>query len=355
MTSYLEKNVLLSNHTNIGLGGKANYFLKCATTEDIYYGLNFAKGNALNIQVIAGGSNIIFPDEGFNGVILLISLKGVEFSEKDESVYAKVSAGESWDEFVASIIERGLTGVECLSGIPGSVGATPIQNVGAYGQEVKETISEVKAIDKVTLEIVSFNNLKCNFSYRNSRFKSADKDRYIITEITFRFNKNKAPEIKYEELKKHIELNSHLEKQPDLKNKLIQIRSAVLELRKKKAMVIDKNDPDSRSCGSFFLNPVLNETDYKKFIVNINENSDSIPVFKYGNDYKISAAWLVEKSGFHKGYEKNGAGISNKHSLALVNINGTTKSLLVLAEEIEKKVFEKFGIQLKKEPVIIGY
>ncbi len=351
MSINIQKNIILSDFTTIGLGGKAKYFAECRTVKEIYDSLEFALKNKLSVQIMSGGSNIIFRDEGFEGIVIKIDLKGMELTEKGMYEYAKVSAGENWDEFVIACIGRGLSGIECLSGIPGSAGATPIQNVGAYGQEVKDIIVSVTAIDRSTLKIVTFNNEDCNFGYRQSRFKNRDKDKYIITEINFRFKKNAEPLIKYTDLQKLLDSRKIFERSKDLREKLYLIRDAVLDTRKGKSMLIDKSDPNSKSCGSFFMNPLLNDKDLDKLKSAAGMNA--IPVYQSGNKNKIPAAWLIEKAGFHKGYIKNGVGISKNHSLALININGTTRDLLDLAEEIEQSVFYKFGIRLCKEPVIV--
>ncbi|MDQ3022341.1 MAG: UDP-N-acetylmuramate dehydrogenase [Bacteroidota bacterium] len=351
MAIEIQENVLLSNYTTIGLGGKAKLFVSCVSADEINAALNFSKEKKLKVQVISGGSNIIFPDEEFKGLVLKVDLKGIEITEDNDFIFARVCAGENWDGFVETIIEKGLSGIECLSGIPGSVGATPIQNVGAYGQEVKDTMVSLNAIDRHTLETVTFDNPECEFEYRQSRFKTNDKDKYIITEVSFRFEKNKKPEIKYPELQNYIE--SHFDKSPNdnLPEKLNQIRKSVLELRKKKSMLIDKDDPNSKSCGSFFMNPVLNEIEFEKF--SSRATAYDFPFYQTGKNYKIPAAWLVEQTCFSKGYKKDGVGISENHSLALINLTGTSMDLLRLANEIEEKVLEKFGVKLDKEPVIV--
>lgn len=195
--------------------------------------LSFAKENNFRVQVISGGSNIIFADGGFEGVVLKINTKGISFEDEKDYIQVKVNAGENWDNFVNQCIENNLSGIECLSGIPGSVGAAPIQNVGAYGQEVKDTILVLKALDRNTLKLKEFTNDECELGYRESRFKSMDTNKFIITEITFRFKKFVEPEIKYPELQKYIESNSTLNSLKTLKEKLYEVRKAVLTLRKK--------------------------------------------------------------------------------------------------------------------------
>lgn len=348
------KDVDLSLLTTIGLGGKADLFISCMSENDIVFALEFAKKNNLRVQVFSGGSNIIFPDEGFNGLVMKIDLKGIEFIEEENIVFVKIKAGEVWDDVVKYVIEKKLSGIECLSGIPGSAGATPVQNVGAYGQEIKDSLVSLKAIDRETLKEKIFSNEECEFGYRQSRFKNEDKDRYVITELLFGFMKEKVPEIKYQELQKFIDSNNKINSDEQLINKLSVIRNSILELRTKKSMIIDNKDPNSRSCGSFFLNPVISREDLKKFYSKTGDiEKDQIPVYSYGDTIKLSAAWLVEKAGFKKGYTYKGVGLSSNHSLALININGTSSDLIDLAAEIKSSVFEKFGIRLSIEPVIV--
>jgi UDP-N-acetylmuramate dehydrogenase len=344
----ISENITLSKFTSIKLGGASRFFFECKTERDLVECLDYAKTNTLKVQILGGGSNTIFSDEGFDGLVVKIGLKGINIhNDFKDNVIMKVAAGEEWDDFVRYCVNNNFTGVECLSGIPGSVGATPIQNVGAYGQEVKDTIIFVKAIDRETYKPTMFSNEDCLFGYRSSRFKTIDKEKYIVTEVLFKLRKDGKPEIKYPELEKY--LKSKNENSFYLKD----VRNAVLELRRKKAMVIDENEPDSVSCGSFFVNPILNEKEFNTFCEKLNLDSDSVPNYLSEGGVKLSAAWLIESAGFKKGYLKNGVGISSKHSLALVNRGGTTKDLLNLAEEIQMKVFEKFGIVLVKEPEVI--
>lgn len=349
MTPEVKENVNISEFTTIKLGGPARFFVNCISEDQIRFAINFAKEKSCKLEVISGGSNVVFPDAGFDGVVAKIDTKGIQFLEEDEHIVSEVMAGENWDDFVLSCIQQSLSGIECMSGIPGSVGATPVQNVGAYGQEVREVIQSVEVMDRESLERKMFLRSECNFSYRESRFKSAENNRYIITKVKFRFKKNSAPNIKYAELISQIERPGTGYHTANLKEKLFFIRDAVLKLRKSKSMIIDANDPDSKSCGSFFKNPVIGENKFNL----LKDISPHVPNFKYGKEYKIPAAWLIEQSGYGKGYVKGGVGISKKHSLALININGTTEELLGLANEIVKSVNEKFDIALEREPVVI--
>lgn len=346
--NFLE-NILLEKYTTIKLGGKAKYFCECKSETDLIECLKYAENNNIKIHILGGGSNTIFSDDGFDGLVIKIGMKGINLhNDFKDNVIVKAAAGEEWDGFVKYCVENKFSGVECLSGIPGSVGATPVQNVGAYGQEVKDTIIFVKGIDRKTYKPIMFANEDCLLGYRTSRFKTTDKNRYIVTEVMFKLRKDGKPEIKYSELEKRL-------KEKYSNNLSLSIvRNAVIELRKKKAMVSDENEPDSFSCGSFFVNPILPEKDFENMCTKAGMNRSDIPLHIIEGGVKLSAAWLIENAGFQKGYTKNGAGISSKHSLALVNRGGTTKDLLNLAEEVQAKVFEKYGILLVKEPVILS-
>ncbi|MCB0720778.1 MAG: UDP-N-acetylmuramate dehydrogenase [Ignavibacteriae bacterium] len=347
----IEENLSLSSLTTIKLGGKARYFVSCKNEEDIIAALKYAKENSLDVFVISGGSNVVFPDSGYSGLILKVDNKGIDF--QDEIVVCK--AGEDWDNFVAQCVDKGLGYIECLSGIPGSVGSTPIQNVGAYGQEVKDSIVSLKAIDRETYEIIEFSNAECEFGYRSSRFKSADKDKYIITEVTFRLKKNCIPHIRYAELNRYLNHFLDMETLLPGREKLTIVRNAVLEIRRKKSMLIDPKDPNSVSCGSFFTNPILDEEEFRHFKKICKRMHIKFPMFDDPKGTKLSAAWLIENAGLEKGYQRRGVGISEKHTLALVNYGeGTTEALLSLANWIKEKVKRKFSVELEIEPVIVS-
>lgn len=352
MINILKSDIELSNFTTIKLGGTAKYFAQFSNIYELRELLNFAKKENLKTQIIGGGSNIIFPDEGFNGLVLKNNIKELTYDFTNDNIIIKVGGGCVWDKFVYFCVNEGFHGIECLSGIPGSVGATPIQNVGAYGQEVSDVIIGVQALRVEDNSVVSFHKDECGFGYRRSIFKREQKDKYIITDVIFRLKKNIEPELKYKELADEVGKN------PDYKNysnedKLKFVHDKVIHIRKRKSMVVDSADANSVSCGSFFMNPILNEEEYKKFDENLFHFPLKPRVFKTENGYKIPAAWLIEHAGFHKGLNRNGAAISENHSLALVNKGCTTKQLLELAHEIENKVQQLFGIKLHKEPVVV--
>lgn len=346
----VQEGVLLSELTTIKLGGKAKYFIECTSEDEIISALKYADENELRVFIMSGGSNVVFPDEGFDGLIIRINNKGVEFN--GETVTVK--AGEDWDDFIQKCIENDLQGIECLSGIPGSVGSTPIQNVGAYGQEVQDVIVSVKAIDRDTLEEVRFMNDECDFKYRSSRFKEEDKDKYIITEVTFFLHKEKVPQIRYAELNKYLKEYVNIMKFKPGKEMLSAVRNAVITIRKTKSMVIDPKDPNSVSCGSFFLNPVLDHEEYIRFKRACRRKNINFPRFKTPEGRKIPAAWIIENSGFQRGYRKGNVGISENHSLALVNYGGTTAELIELAEEILERVDDQLRVELFYEPVVVN-
>ena len=354
-TFKLDRNIPLSTCTTIGLGGNAAHFATCASVDELRQLLSFAKEKRIPVQVIGGGSNIIFADGGYPGVVCQVSLGGIAVEDNGEYAIVTAAAGEEWDAFVVSCIDHHLAGVECLSGIPGRVGASPIQNVGAYGQEVCNTIVSIKALQRDTLALVEFRTGECHFGYRQSRFKSTDADRFIITEVTFRLRKHGRPEIRYPELVKYLESGTDLTRLEPGRPGLSVVRQGVLALRKKKSMLIDPSDPHARSVGSFFVNPVLASREFEdlKDRWGLSGHAEPIPAYPAGEQMKIPAAWLVEHAGFHRGYRAGKVGISPNHALALVNYGGTTRELLDLARHIEEKVFETFAIRLAREPAII--
>ncbi len=339
--------------------------------EDLFFALQLARETSQKTYVLGGGSNTIFMDKGFDGLVLHILIPGIRCLDSNESnaVY-RVGAGVVWDDFVRFTVEQGLAGIEALSGIPGSVGASPIQNIGAYGQEVKDTILSVETVG-ANGEREEIENKDCNFSYRNSIFKSGIKSKSIVTYVTFKLSKVDPPCFRYPEVAKfkqelETKFNSLANKstltekiEDQVLDERIQIfkeyRNLILSLRKRKSMVLDESDRNTRSVGSFFMNPILNQNEVTKFLNRVRELSIQPPqIFVEGEGLsKISAAWLIENSGIQKGSKfPGGVGISENHCLALVNIDGSTKALLEMAGQIQDLVFQKFLIRLEKEPVL---
>jgi UDP-N-acetylmuramate dehydrogenase len=319
--------VKLADCTTLGLGGPADTFVTAATEDEL---IDAVTKTGDPLLVLGGGSNLVVSDDGFPGTVVHVATRGVAI----DGPSVTVAAGEPWDGVVSRTIEAGLSGLECLSGIPGLAGATPIQNVGAYGQEVADTITAVKVYDRDKQEIYFFPNSDCCFSYRHSLFR--ETDRYVVLEVTFRLSADPAP-IRYAELARTVGAPVA----PPA-----AIRAAVLRLRRGKGMVLDPADPDSRSAGSFFTNPVVDPAAVP----------EGAPSFDVGHgQLKVPAAWLIEHAGFAKGYPGPDAPahISTKHTLALVNVGGTTADLLALAREIRQGVLDAYGIELRPEPTLI--
>jgi UDP-N-acetylmuramate dehydrogenase len=289
--------------------------------------------------VLAGGSNVVIADEGVAGTVVLIRTSGVE---RDGNRLV-VQAGEPWDAVVAYAVEQGLAGIECLSGIPGSTGATPIQNVGAYGQDVSETIEWVRVYDRETRAVDTLDAAACRFGYRSSRFKY--RQRWTVLAVAFRLNESRfSSPIRYAELARALDVPV------GYRVELGAARAAVLALRRAKGMVIDPGDPDSVSAGSFFTNPILDPAEYASL-------PDGAPGWPEPDGrVKTSAAWLIQRAGFERGYGEGRAGISTKHTLALVNRgDASTAELMALARHLADGVREKFGVELRPEPVLVGH
>ncbi len=340
--THIQEQIPLAPYTTLGLGGNARYFAPCQTLDQLRQSLQWASAQHLPVHVLGGGSNVFFADTGYDGLVLHIQLGGIEFAGST----ATAAAGEDWDDLVVQTIDRGLAGIECLSGIPGLVGATPIQNVGAYGQEVKETICAVRALDRHSLEEISFSNEECQFAYRHSRFKGPDRERYIVTQVQYQLRSDGQPQLRYAELQRGVRAVGPLATGVAA---LQQVRAVVLGLRAGKSMLVDPADANSRSAGSFFVNPIIAADQFK----NLQQHYKDIPSFAVSHGVKIPAAWLVENAGFAKGHRHGGVGVSQNHALALVNCGGTARELLELAAEIQQRVEERFAIRLEREPVFV--
>ena len=346
----LREQVPLAPYTTLGLGGKARYFVECGSEDEVRAALSYAAERRLPVYVLGGGSNVVFLDSGFPGLVLRVTIGGMELRD-EPSPQVRAGAGVDWDTLVQAVVQRGWTGVECLSGIPGTVGGTPIQNVGAYGQEIAETLVSVTCLDRTTLERRTFSARDCAFGYRDSRFKRQDRERYVVLEVTLRLARDQRPRIRYPELQRAVaELGGLDAVAPGHAVRLV--REAVLALRRRKSMVLDPADPNTRSVGSFFTNPVLPAAAF----ADLERRCKEIPSFPADGGVKVPAAWLVEQAGFPKGYRRGagGAGISAHHALALVNLGGSSADLLALAEEVRAGVEKQFGIRLAYEPEVVS-
>ena len=349
----IQENVPLAPLTTLQVGGSARYFAELRREDDLREAAQFAKTRTLPLFVLGGGSNLVVADSGWPGLVLRVAIGGITTQTTDasaNSVLFSVGAGVNWDDLVAQAVVQNCAGVECLSGIPGSVGGTPVQNVGAYGQEVSDTIESVRALDLKQDRIVVLPNPACGFRYRTSIFNTAERGRYIILRVNYRLKRGGAPSLKYVDLQKHF---AERKTPPSL----AEIRAAVREIRRSKGMLIVPGDEDCRSAGSFFKNPVLSEAQFKDLAERAESKELEIPSYPaLDAQRKVSAAWLVERSGFSKGYAAGAAGISRKHALALINRGGAKASDIIgLKDEIQRGVQAAWGIRVEPEPVFVGF
>ena len=332
--------------TTLGIGGPARWFVVAETEADIAEASDWARGLGIPLFVLGGGSNVLVSDEGFSGLVLHVGVKGIE---RDGEQF-RVGAGEVWDHCVEQTLGVNCAGMECLAGIPGTVGGTPVQNVGAYGQEAASIIERVRAFDLVDRRFFEFTNAECGFAYRRSRFNSADQGRYIVTRVDYRLRQDGAPLLEYHDLQAHF---ANWAKAPTL----AETAEAVRSIRRSKGMLLVEGDPDCRSAGSFFKNPAVTEETAERVRKVAEKAGVSLRVFPAdGGLQKIPAAWLIEQAGFAKGYVLGAAGLSSRHTLALVNRGGATaREILALAEKISGAVEARFGIRLKREPELVGF
>jgi UDP-N-acetylmuramate dehydrogenase len=340
----------LADHTTLRLGGPARDWVVATTEAELTAAVSEADAAGTPVLVLGGGSNLVVADAGFDGTVIEVATRGITSDLDGDAAsdcgatcggaMVTVAAGEPWDEFVAHAVERGWIGVEALSGIPGAVGATPIQNVGAYGQDVSQTVAQVRVWDRTLRGVRTFANAECRFGYRTSRFK-ADPARHVVLSVTFQLRQGSlATPVAYAELARALGIEI------GRRAPLTEVREAVLGLRRGKGMVLDPADHDTWSAGSFFTNPVVVAAD-------LPEGAPAWP--QPEGTVKTSAAWLIEHAGFPKGYGRGNVGLSGKHTLALTNRGGaTTEELLALAREIRDGVRDRFGITLVNEPVLVG-
>ena len=349
----LLENVPLAPLTTIGLGGPARFFARVRSSAGLVRALRWAAERDLPVQVLGGGSNTVFADEGFAGLVLHIVSRGIAFRPDGEAVLCVAQAGSVWDDVVAAAVAQGLGGIECLSGIPGSVGATPVQNVGAYGQEIAESLKWVRAYERPSGRIVRLRGEECGLGYRQSRFKGPDRDRFVILAVAMRLRPGERPHLGYREVAARA-LQDGVAGLPPAEA-LAAVRRIVLDLRRGKSMLRDLSDPNARSVGSFFLNPVLTKAQYAGLKERLGTKAAELPVFPSGESVKVSAAWLIGAAGFMRGERRDGVGISERHLLALVNRGGNTRQLLALSDEIRRAVARAFAIELQPEPVIVPF
>jgi UDP-N-acetylmuramate dehydrogenase len=347
-----QENIPLAPLTTFQVGGPARYFVDAHSEHEVSEAVAFAFARKLPLFVLGGGSNLLVSDEGWPGLVLKVSLAGVEFEGDLQKMLFHAGAGENWDDLVALAVSKNCGGIECLSGVPGTVGGTPVQNVGAYGQEVSETITRVHALEIATGKFLDMSNGDCDFSYRSSVFNSTRRGQFIVLEVSYRLCRNGDAKIEYADLKKFFAADPE-------KPTLQQVRDAVRSIRQSKAMLLLDGDEDCRSAGSFFKNPVVSaaEADRIQAVAEQRAPGKTMPRYPAADgQVKLAAAWLVEQSGFSKGYTLGPVGISHKHTLAIVNRGGAkARDILALKDEIEKKVFDIWGVPLQPEPVFVGF
>lgn len=340
--------------TTLELGGPARYLIEVETPAGAREAVRWARSQGLELAVLGGGSNVVVADRGFDGLVLRTAGRGVEMHRESGGVLVTAGAGEAWDGLVALTVGEGLAGIECLAGIPGAVGATPIQNVGAYGQEVASVIAGVRVLDLGSLEERTLSPEACGFGYRTSRFRE-HPGRFLVLAVSYRLVPGGTPTVVYDELRRALAAGA-------ASPSLAEVREAVLSLRRAKSMVLDPVDPNRRSAGSFFVNPVveagaLAELELRARGAGVLGEAESVPWYPAGGGLcKLPAGWLIERAGFGRGLRRGPVGISTKHALALVHHGGgTAAELVALARDIRDGVRRRFGVALQPEPVFLGF
>ncbi len=350
----IQDGVPLAPLTTMGVGGPARHFTRVESEQELRAALAWARERELAPFLLGGGSNLVVSDAGLPTLVVRTALRGVRSEERGHETRVTFSAGEPWDDAVRFTVERGLWGLECLSGIPGDVGATPIQNVGAYGCEVADSLVEVVAIDRSTGERVSLNREACGFAYRDSVFKRSLRDRLVIVEVTFALSRGRSMEYRYAELSRALATRN----QDDAR----QVRETVLELRRNKSMLFEPERENGRSVGSFFTNPIVtsehaDEVEARARSSGALAAGETMPRFPAASDrVKLAAGWLIERSGLNKGTRDGCVGLSSKHALAIVNLGGATaREVIAFATRVQAHVETVFGVTLHTEPELVGF
>ena len=351
----IREHVPLASYTTLRIGGPARYLAEVASEDQMLEALELARRNSWPLFVLGGGSNILVSDSGFPGLVIHVALGGIRILEPDGESAIGVAAGENWDEFVKWCVERDLAGIECLSGIPGTAGGTPIQNVGAYGAQISDTAQSVRVLDRIDLSVCELSAAECLFGYRTSIFNTSHRDRYIILRVTFALKPAGGPRLDHPDLKRHFAVRT----QPP---SLAELRELVLRIRAGKGMILVAEDPDSMSAGSFFRNPIVS-TDSARAVEEsarkrglLQPQSGMVRFEVEGGKVKLPAAWLIEGAGFHRGYARGAVGLSSKHALAIINRGGARASeVLDLMREIQTAVRRVFGVDLQPEPNFVGF
>jgi UDP-N-acetylmuramate dehydrogenase len=343
----VQANVPLAPLTTLRVGGQARWFARATDAEAVAAAHSWCAERSCSMFVLGGGSNLVIDDAGVDGLVLQIALTGTSIARDGGDLLVRAPAGDTWDRVVAATVEQEGAGLECLSGIPGSVGGTPIQNVGAYGQDVGHVIEHVTVFDRARGVTESIPARDCGFAYRMSRFKAADAGRFVVLDVRFRLRSG-PPTVVYPDVREY------LERERITAPALLDVRQAVLAIRRRKGMVLDDADGDTRSVGSFFMNPVVTEAHRERIAAQAGVPAPGFGMS--GGMVKIPAAWLIERAGFQKGHRDGAAGISTKHPLALVNRGGATaQDMIRLAVRVKRQVADRFEVALKPEPIFVGF
>jgi UDP-N-acetylmuramate dehydrogenase len=352
----IQENVALAPFTTLKVGGPARFFIETRSDTDILGAYRFAREQRVGFFVLGGGSNLLVSDEGFPGVIAHVAGGNIEATYDGHAHLRIISgAGVEWDSLVRVAVEKNAAGIECLAGIPGSVGGTPVQNVGAYGQEVSSTITRVHAVDLWAGQVLEMSNEDCWFSYRKSVFNGRRKGRYAISSVEYVLQLDCRSSLAYRDVKEYFAERGV--SQPSL----AETADAVRIIRARKGMVLTGDDPDTRSAGSFFKNPVVDRSAVAALAQTAACPAANVPQYPAGAGYdakmvKLSAAWLIELAGFRKGYALGRASLSTKHVLAVTNRGGaTTAEIVALRDAIIAGVLNRTGIRLEQEPVLLGF
>lgn len=346
----IQEHVPLAPMTTLRVGGPARYFVEATTVDEVREAVAYSRSRNLPLLALGGGSNVVISDAGWPGLVLRLGILGINHVHGHHQAIFQAGAGEDWDGFVGIVVAHHCSGVECLSGIPGTVGGTPVQNVGAYGQEAANTIETVTALDLENGEICELSKDDCGFKYRTSIFNTTARGRYIIVQVSFALQHGGAPQLEYDDLKKFFQGRTAA---PTLS----EVRQAVLQIRASKGMLITPDDKDARSVGSFFKNPVLSASEHEALVHRAGEKGLKVPTYPaLDARHKVSAAWLVEHSGFHKGFTRGRVGISSKHALAIVNRGGASAFEIVeFSRDIQECVEQNWRVRLQPEPMLIGF
>ena len=349
------ENVPLAPYTTLGVGGPARWMVETGDEGEMLAAVRFAHEQGAPHFILGGGSNLLVNDAGFPGVVIRITGSASEWRDGGDG-FATIcaDAGMDWDAVVQLVVEKNCAGVECLAGIPGSVGGTPVQNVGAYGQEVSHSIASVRALDLEGGRVVHLAAAECGFTYRRSIFNSSQMGRYAIIRVEYSLKLDGAPHLGYRDVKQYFA------ERGVLRPTLMETAVAVRAIRARKGMLLDSADADSASAGSFFKNPIVDVATVARLAAVGDCSVDEIPQFPAGAGYsegsvKLSAAWLIERAGFHKGFSLGRAGLSSKHVLAIVNRGGATAAeILALRDAVIGGVWQRTAIKLEQEPVMLG-